>query len=292
MPSKNNAPLGRGAGTVVSVAFAGYLQGHPNWATDHPTVAECLYIAALISAVYLFVSFILRWKWGQWIFGISAHLYPEQTSSPSAQTPEYKLKILSAEYGAEKSIGRVEKYLLKHATDALYVRVNAHLFDGYDPASGLEKQLKVVYSYDHENEHTAICNEHDLLVIPENPEIADLFCPLQLTAFRIAKDIFKFLANFEDIPPIDHRGSDSQKRDAIRLRGEWRTKLSSSFNVRFRSQIDRLILKFAEKGITPDNAVVIPVDARTSEQKLPWSAISLIVMAHRLDNLPIQGRMD
>lgn len=96
MPLKHDAPLGRGAGTVMSVAFAGYLQSHPNWATEHPTVAEWLYVSALVSAVYLFVSFILRWEWGKWFFGIHATKEMENTISVNPG-PSPSSKIFSEE---------------------------------------------------------------------------------------------------------------------------------------------------------------------------------------------------
>ena len=54
-------------------------------------------------------------------------------------------KIHSAEYPRGKSVGQVDHYLRARATDVLYARVNADLFGGYDPASGLPKQLSVVY---------------------------------------------------------------------------------------------------------------------------------------------------
>ncbi|MFZ0304621.1 MAG: hypothetical protein WAL75_18155 [Terracidiphilus sp.] len=52
--------------------------------------------------------------------------------------PQYKLKIHSASYDSGNTVKPVDHYLRKHATDALSARIDANLFDAYDPTPGYD----------------------------------------------------------------------------------------------------------------------------------------------------------
>ncbi len=203
--------------------------------------------------------------------------------TPPSET-HYRLKIHSAEYGAGKSVGQVDHYLRARATDVLYARVNADLFGGYDPASGLPKQLSVVYSFDGGKERTAVRNEHDLIVLPEDPEgPAALFSPLQIEAFQLAKDIHKFLGDFEPKPPqFEHDWPERKRLERITERGRWAEKLMNGYRLRFEKRDKEIELKFGELGI---KAHALSEQPRKIEERIKRWEEELVAMAHRMDGV-------
>ena len=70
MPRDISRIIAKGAGLVITAAFAIYVQSRPTWTTDHATLTAWLYYSAIACFVYLALSFLLRWKWCQLIFGV------------------------------------------------------------------------------------------------------------------------------------------------------------------------------------------------------------------------------
>jgi hypothetical protein len=175
----------RGAGTIVSVAFAVYLSSNPHWATDNPRLSVALYYVAIGAGVYLFLSFVLQWKWVRWFFGIKPSLaVSDLPLSDEAKPKESRLKIISAHWGIEGiSNPNVTPRLVRRQTgDCFVAPVELDLFDGFDPVSGKNKILTVRYSFDG-TEATVAKKEHELLVLPD-PSSSISESRIMVTALR------------------------------------------------------------------------------------------------------------
>lgn len=201
---------------------------------------------------------------------------------PSKHT--YKLRIKSAEWGAGKSFGSVKNCLEERATDALIARVDADLFHGYDPASGILKQLTVVYSFGEDpTEYKVIRNQHDLLVLPQSPEGLDSrFTPLQINALTLAREIREFISGFEPLPP--------QTEDAsfVNARGKWSERLRSQYQIKFKKRLEAVLLEFQAINIRPDPSFITRGVARANIEKLA-EADALVAMAHKVDDVELKG---
>jgi hypothetical protein len=158
---------------------------------------------------------------------------PSSGDSPVSLKPA-KLKIISANYGVEgKADPDVSPTLQSRIGDALAVWVENDLA-GHDPVHGVPKRLKVSYSFEGSQPRMITREEHELLVLPEPPlrvgmddrtsiefrdqwaktkhlqayelgmEVSELFTPLQLEAFGIARDL-RELALSKPRPVFDTR---------------------------------------------------------------------------------------
>src|ERR1017187_8250508 len=221
---------------------------------------------------------------------------PVPTQSPS------RLKILSASWGPVKKTHPpgiddidVAKKLREMQHDGLVVRADNNVAEGHDPTPNWPKRLRVVYAF---RNSAAVCVERaegETLILPEDaylkrliadskPEEA-LFSPLQLEAFRFAKDICHFLSQFEPIPPdLTHATLSTHENQLLHARIEWRQKLASAYQLRFAERERLLKLKFGEVGITADQSAESP-NARGLELYIPRLASTMVLMAHRVDGL-------
>jgi hypothetical protein len=241
---------------------------------------------------------------GLWSLLIVVALYRKKARKPS------RLRIHNADYRALDGQGisydvteclqrmiHGDSLVLDIENDGFHV--DGHNYVPKDPFFGVMKRLHVTYSFDGVSA-TAIRPEQTRIVLPEDSFIASAvsaipripFSQFQLETFQLAKEILDFLRSYEPIPPLLPSESDPPK-DSIARRGQWRTKLRSAFDLRFKTRLETMWLKFGEKGISMDRALMsVPPGQKRPERELAWNAIALIAMAHQLDGLPIQGRTD
>ena len=114
-----------------------------------------------------------------------------------------------------------------------------------------------------------------------------IFSPLQVEAFQLAKDILKYFADFEPIPPnAGPRNTQEEKDISISRRVRWRERFYSGFKLRFDERIRILGLRFAEHNIQSNfNGIR---DIRDDEAKMKFYAATLIGMSHQLDGVRLQ----
>jgi hypothetical protein len=117
-----------------------------------------------------------------------------------------------------------------------------------------------------------------------------LFEPLQLEAFRLAKEMREFVANADPLPGLDADGLEKEKLRQLNLRGEWREKLRDGYRLRFRERQEKLLFKFRANGIRTDNPVGQTLSPRLPiEKEIPWEAALLTAIAHRVDGVIVSG---
>ncbi len=161
------------------------------------------------------------------------------TTSPIAvEAPQYRLKIHSASYGSGNTFKPVDQYLRKHATDALSARIDANLFDAYDPTPGDEKDLTVVYSFEDEKKHTIQRHEKDWLALPEDPEFC--FSALQRRAIKLARLLRKLIVENPAPPQLTHAASEKETTAYMVKYAEWHKKLSYCYESDFADQVLKL----------------------------------------------------
>jgi hypothetical protein len=114
------------------------------------------------------------------------------------------------------------------------------------------KQLTVVYSFgDDPTEYTVVRNQHDLLVLPHNPEGFDSrLTPLQVDALVLSKEIREFVDGFEPMPP---------QTDDISLataRGKWGQRLRSQYEIKFKNRLEDVLLRLQAENIGPNSSFI------------------------------------
>lgn len=112
-----------------------------------------------------------------------------------------------------------------------------------------------------------------------------LFTPLQMEAFQLAKDILRFLADYEPMPS-DRFSSNTGKQDADTLgkKIDWRKRLANNYKLRFEAREKLIELKFGEQGIF-ENYTAYFSGVRGFEEIIPLYAAILTTMAHRVDGV-------
>ena len=287
----------RGAGTIVSVAFAVYLSSHPHWTSDHPTLTKALYYVAVVAAIYLLLTIILQWKWMQRLFGIaraSTSDTPTKETPPSNQSPPNRLKIISAYWGVEGVAGgdldRTDCLLEKQSGNLFAYLVGLDLFHGCIPAPG-NKRVKVRYSFDG-REATVVRQEGEFLMLPEDPYFANLFCPLQLKAFRLAKDLGDFLktelASFpKPIDPARETVEVVHKHSGERI--AWRKRTTYKYqSLQFEEREKELIVGFGALGVSMNYATNSPNPGlKKIEDDIPEAIAAIVATAHKIDGLDL-----
>jgi hypothetical protein len=120
-------------------------------------------------------------------------------------------------------------------------------------------------------------------------KVDGLFDPLQLEAFRLAKEMREFVAKSDPLPVIDSAGPEKEKLRQLNLRGEWREKLREGYRLHFRERQEKLLLKFRVKGVRTDPVAQTLSTRLPIEKEIPWEAALLTAIAHRLDGVIVSG---
>ena len=166
----------------------------------------------------------------------SKEAIPKLTEKP------HRLKIISAHWGVEGLLGgdldRVDCLLERQSGNVFAELVGLDLFHGCIPAPG-PKRVKVKYSFDG-REAVAVRQEGEFLMLPEDPYLKgklDMFSPLQIEAFILAKQLRDFYASLGpyphnaliDPPQLAHEGTSEYMDRIIPIRRaaleKWEQKL-------------------------------------------------------------------
>jgi len=189
-------------------------------------------------------------------------LEPLQESNLLPPHPPIKpsrLKILSAYYGIDGGPDSdvADKYLRPRMVgDALAGWVGADLFGAFDPAIGIYKRLKVRYSFEG-REAVIERRESELLVLPEDPylkkttqtAVENLFSPLQIEAFQLAKELRGFLKEIGPHPEIMKENGQLDQRAAVKYT-EWSAKFISGYRGRFAPRVESFRVRVGQLGLT------------------------------------------
>lgn len=150
-------------------------------------------------------------------------------------TPKRKLEILSATYGSGKTFEPVDQYLHKKATDGLSARVDANLFDAYDPTPGVEKDLTVEYSFGNQPKRTIERHEKDWLTLPDDPEFC--FSGLQRRVMKLAREIRSLILD-NPPPPQPTPALQPEEATAQMLKySEWNNRLAYCYESDFAKRV-------------------------------------------------------
>jgi hypothetical protein len=157
------------------------------------------------------------------------------TSPAVVEEPQYRLKIHSALYGSGKTFKPVDQFLRKKATDALSARVDANLFDAYDPTPRFEKDLTVVYSFGDEAECTIERHEDDWLALPDDPEFR--FTGLQRRVMKLARELRKLTLDSPPPSQVDHAMLPEESTAHMLKYSEWNSRLAYCYDHDFAEKI-------------------------------------------------------
>lgn len=211
----------------------------------------------------------------------------EEKLKLAAQKPPSKLVIHSANYAAVNGKGKtcdVTKFMrqiivgdcLVHDIESHSFQIGGENFVPKDPCFGEPKRLQVTYSYDGEPETTVERPEHSRIVLPQDTGIdklsallkiaesvrdgtlvdGPLFSPLQLEAFRLAKELRTFLEGLGLKPSVDKskypvtpEGLEDFVRDSLRTEDPWLNKLQHGYAAQFSARIDNIMHRLAAESL-------------------------------------------
>ena len=263
------------------------------------------------------VGMVAHTLWANWA-DKRAILRMAEAKKRIPQTPprvQSKLQIVSAVYMVPTGEG--EQYdvadCLRHMVcgNSLVIDVENHSFvvgdRNYvpeDPKKDFKKWLRVEYRYGTRLETTTIERiEGTRMVLPEDTFVKALlfeaesqlsgFSPLQMKAFRLARD----LANFHRDAMSSHPGDIDPSKESLEVvhmhsdkRIEWRKRVQSGYERRFTKEIDGLILEFGEVGIQLPLSFFPPGNVKKIEFDIPCMVAAIVAMAHRVDGVVFYGR--
>jgi hypothetical protein len=178
-----------------------------------------------------------------------------------SKQPPSRLKIISAHWGVEGVLGgdpdKVDCLLERQSGNIFTSLVGLDLFHGAIPAKG-KLRLKVKYSFDG-IEATVVRQDGEFLMLPEDPHLksqTDMFSPLQIEAFQLAKDLREFFIGLGPRPVIDKNLVDGTAVGNVKGMEElhprempWINALTHGYQLRFKERVSRMRDQLGEKGV-------------------------------------------
>jgi hypothetical protein len=131
--------------------------------------------------------------------------------------------------------------------------------------------------------HQAIDNQNRLIDIGRT--VDNLFSPVQIDAFRLAKDIRDFLGEMGKRPDTDWAGVSTEGRVLEKLRERWRlqspyeNRMANGFNLRFASRLRDVMLRLGEQGIERSVILGPYIDTENDEEQIEHAARDLEQLA-------------
>lgn len=306
---------------IMTASFGAQVNGWQHWITVGIGYGVGI-VLMLIATVLITKSYFSRQ---------SEHLSdallppPSPPATPIVQPPTpSKLRIISSYYGGingEADEEVTEKYLRRRVYgDALVGWVGADLFGPFQPVINLPKRLIVRYSFSGQ-EATVTRPENAMLVLPEDqflkqqlescqqrtlelehvkgeakPSLPNLFSPLQLEAFQLAKELRNFLIELGARPEApteeDYEGirdaEDSDYLDGLEMKHKlWVNQLVYGYASRFSERAVKLLHRLGEQGV-PVSAWQEKVKSITTEWDIKEIAKELPKFGIRLDYEPTE----
>jgi hypothetical protein len=117
--------------------------------------------------------------------------------------------------------------------------------------------------------------------------VAELFSPLQIEAFQIAKELGYFLGTFGPEPEIDRsKMSADEAREVIFQKHIPRAqRILDGYALRFAPKIQTLVLKFGERGYVNLLIRTLLQDKVKTQKDIVYVRAALVALSHSVDGV-------
>lgn len=125
-------------------------------------------------------------------------------------------------------------------------------------------------------------------------EMEALLSPLQLEAFRVAKDIRFFLAAEASQLPSPNPSADfeAQWNYIFKVKVPWENRIENAYELDFSARLRSILLKFGKEGLRDEALNRLAGKIEKPEEDLTEIAERIICLAHQADGLNLKPRSE